>query len=46
MAIERDRIRRFREEMNERLLGAGHLGVKRFFAFDSQAFSYLEQVHR
>lgn len=31
-------MQRFREEMNERILGAGHLGIKRFFALDHQAY--------
>jgi AhpD family alkylhydroperoxidase len=30
--------RAFRTEMNERILGAGHLGLKRFFALDEQAY--------
>ena len=33
-----ERKRRFRAEMNEKLLGAGHLGIKRFFALDHQAY--------
>jgi AhpD family alkylhydroperoxidase len=32
------RWRAFRAEMNERILGAGHLGLKRFFALDEQAY--------
>jgi AhpD family alkylhydroperoxidase len=32
------RWRTFRAEMNERILGAGHLGIKRFFALDEQAY--------
>src|SRR5260370_14405989 len=28
----------YRAEMNERLLGSGHLGIKRFFALDTQAY--------
>ena len=28
----------FRAEMNEEILGCGHLGVKRFFALDHQAY--------
>src|SRR5437764_14113857 len=27
----------YRAEMNEKLLGSGHLGIKRFFALDTQA---------
>jgi AhpD family alkylhydroperoxidase len=30
--------RAFRGEMNERILAAGHLGIKRFFALDDQAY--------
>jgi ribonuclease HI len=29
---------KFRAEMNEEILGCGHLGVKRFFALDHQAY--------
>ena len=32
------RWRAFRAEMNERILGSGHLGMKRFFALDDQAY--------
>ena len=28
----------YRAQMNEKLLGSGHLGVKRFFALDTQAY--------
>ncbi len=28
----------YRAEMNERLLGSDHLGIKRFFALDTQAY--------
>jgi AhpD family alkylhydroperoxidase len=31
-------FREYRERMNERILGAGHLGVKRFFNLDSAAY--------
>ena len=31
-------FRQFRERMNERLLGAGNLEIKRFFALDSRAY--------
>jgi AhpD family alkylhydroperoxidase len=31
-------FREFRERMNERLLGAGNLEIKRFFALDSRAY--------
>ena len=33
-----DEFDRYRAEMNERLLGSGHLGIKRFFALDHQAY--------
>ncbi len=33
-----ERWRAFRSEMNERILAAGHLGIKRFFALDDQAY--------
>src|SRR5881396_1618214 len=33
-----DDFDRYRAEMNEKLLGSGHLGVKRFFALDTQAY--------
>jgi AhpD family alkylhydroperoxidase len=33
-----DDFNQYRSEMNERLLGAGHLGIKRFFALDHQAY--------
>ncbi len=36
--MERSELLKFREEMNERILSAGHLGIKRFFALDSQAY--------
>ena len=32
------RWRTFRAEMNERILGTGHVGIKRFFALDEQAY--------
>src|SRR5260370_23495964 len=28
----------YRAEMNEKLLGSGHLGLKRFFALDTRAY--------
>ena len=33
-----DEFDRYRAEMNERLLGSNHLGIKRFFALDNQAY--------
>ena len=34
-----DEFRRFRETMNAKILGADHLGIKRFFALDTQAYA-------
>lgn len=31
-------FRAFRTEMNERIVGSGHLGLKRFLALDTQAY--------
>jgi len=33
-----DDFDKYRAEMNEKLLGSGHLGIKRFFALDTQAY--------
>ena len=33
-----DEFDRYRAEMNEKLLGGDHLGIKRFFALDTQAY--------
>lgn len=33
-----ERFRAYRERMNQRVLGAGHLGIKRFFNLDSAAY--------
>lgn len=33
-----DDFDRYRADMNEKLLGSGHLGIKRFFALDTQAY--------
>lgn len=33
-----DEFDRYREAMNEKLLGSNHLGIKRFFALDTQAY--------
>ena len=33
-----DEFDRYRAEMNERLLSSDHLGIKRFFALDTQAY--------
>ena len=34
-----EEFRRYREAMNARILGADHLGIKRFFALDTQAYA-------
>ena len=33
-----DEFNRYREQMNEKLQEAGHLGIKRFFRLDQQAY--------
>ncbi|HSJ58133.1 MAG TPA: carboxymuconolactone decarboxylase family protein [Anaerolineae bacterium] len=33
-----DEFRTYRERMNERILGAEHLGIKRFFNLDTKAY--------
>lgn len=33
-----DEFREYRLRMNERILGAGHLGIKRFFHLDTNAY--------
>ena len=33
-----DEFDRYRAAMNEKLLGSDHLGIKRFFALDTQAY--------
>ena len=33
-----DEFDRYRAEMNEKLLSSDHLGIKRFFALDTQAY--------
>ena len=35
---ELEEFKRYRERMNKRILSAGNLGIKRFFALDSQAY--------
>jgi len=37
--VSLDDFRSFRERMNAKILAADHLGIKRFFALDSQAYS-------
>ncbi len=36
---ELEQFRKYREHMNEKILGAGHLGIKRFFNLDTQAYT-------
>ena len=38
-----DEFDRYRAAMNEKLLGSGHLGIKRFFALDTQA--HVRELH-
>ncbi len=38
MADRLEEFRRFRERMNERILGAGNLDIRRFFALDSRTY--------
>jgi len=38
MADRLDDFQKFRAGLNEEILGCGHLGIKRFFALDHQAY--------
>jgi AhpD family alkylhydroperoxidase len=38
MTTRLDDFRDYRRRMNERILGAGHLGIKRFFNLDTKAY--------
>jgi AhpD family alkylhydroperoxidase len=38
MADKLDEFQQYRAEMNEKILGSGNLGLKRFFALDHQAY--------
>ncbi len=38
MSRDPEQFRRDRERQNDRILAAGHLGLKRFFALDSAAY--------
>jgi ribonuclease HI len=38
MGESREEMRRMRAELNDRVLASGHLGIKRFFALDHQAY--------
>src|ERR1041384_4849023 len=37
-SLSMDEFDRYRAAMNEKLLGSDHLGIKRFFALDTQAY--------
>src|SRR2546423_15005092 len=36
--LSMDEFDRYRADMNEKVLGSNHLGIKRFFALDTQAY--------
>ena len=36
---ELEHFRKYREKMNEKILGSDHLGLKRFFNLDTQAYT-------
>jgi AhpD family alkylhydroperoxidase len=38
MANELEQFQKFRAALNEEILNCGHLGIKRFFALDHQAY--------
>jgi AhpD family alkylhydroperoxidase len=38
MTTRLDDFAAYRQRMNERILGAGHLGIKRFFNLDTKAY--------
>ena len=38
MADRLEDFQKFRSDVNEEILGCGHLGIKRFFALDHQAY--------
>ena len=38
MAKEVDDFQKFRAELNDEILNCGHLGIKRFFSLDHQAY--------
>lgn len=38
MAHDLEEFHQYRQHMNEKILGADHLGIKRFFALDHQAY--------
>ena len=39
MADRLEEFQKFRSELNGEILGCGHLGIKRFFALDHQAYA-------
>ena len=41
-----DEFDSYRAEMNEKLLGSGHLGIKRFFALDTQGMKMAPWTKR
>ena len=38
MSTRLDEFRSYRKQMNRRILGAGHLGIKRYFNLDTKAY--------
>ncbi len=38
MSTRLDEFRSYRKQMNRRILGAGHLGINRFFNLDTKAY--------
>jgi AhpD family alkylhydroperoxidase len=38
MRTSMDEFHAYRQQMNERILGTGHLGIKRFFNLDTKAY--------
>ena len=38
MSRRLEEFREYRERMNDRILGSGHLGIRRFFALDARAY--------
>ena len=38
MSTKLDQFRSYRKQMNRRILGAGNLGIKRFFNLDTKAY--------
>jgi AhpD family alkylhydroperoxidase len=39
MSERLENFQKFRAELNEEILGCGHLGIKRFFALDHQSYT-------